>query len=289
MASVAELNEPNHTNQWCLACGDFGILLSIKNAIAELGINPKDVVIASGIGCSGKLPHYIKTYGFEGLHGRALPAASGIKLANDDLTVIAVGGDGDGYGIGMGHFIHSLRRNINMTYMVHDNQVYGLTTGQASPTTTKGTPSKSTPNGVIEQPINPMTLALTAGGSFVARSFAGDLKHMTETIKKAVDHKGFSFIDCLQPCVTYNKVNTYQYFQQRCYKLDSTNHDPANFKQAWEKAVEWNGDETKIPIGVLYQQQRSTYEDELPQIKDVPAAKQPIDNIDIESVLAEFA
>lgn len=288
MVSVAELNEPGHVVQWCLACGDFGILLAVKNAISELGINPKDVVVASGVGCGSKLPHYIKTYGFEGLHGRALPPATGIKLANTALTVLAVGGDGDGYGIGIGHFIHTLRRNIDMTYIVENNQVYGLTTGQTSPTTAKGTATKSTPFGAIEVPINPLALALSAGGTFVARTFAGDLKHFTETIKKAIAHKGFAFIDCLQPCVTYNKVNTYQYYQQRCYKLEGTGHDVTNFDAAMQKAQEWTGQDVKIPIGVFYQVQHPTYEDELPQVK-VPLVKQPIDNIDIEPLMNEFA
>ncbi|NUN11432.1 2-oxoacid ferredoxin oxidoreductase [Candidatus Micrarchaeota archaeon] len=281
------MNEATHTNQWCPGCGDFGILLAIKNAIVTLGYNPKDVVVASGIGCSGKLPHYIKTYGFEGLHGRALPAASGIKLANNDLHVIAVGGDGDGYGIGMGHFVHSLRRNIDMTYLVHNNQVYGLTTGQTSPTSVKGYSSKSTPHGVIEEPINPIALAMNAGGTFVARSFSGDLKHLTEMLVQADKHRGFAFIDCLQPCITFNKINTYQYFQKRCYKLGE-DYDPTNFNSAMEKAWEWERTGDKIPIGVIYKKEHSTYEDELPSLKEKPLVKHDISNVNIDSIIKEY-
>ncbi len=269
-------------------CGDFPILLSIKTAISELGLDPKDVVVVSGIGCSGKLPHYVKTYGFEGLHGRALPPANAIKLANRNLIVIVVGGDGDGYGIGMGHFIHSMRRNLDIVYLVHNNQVYGLTTGQASPTTFKGTESKSTPFGVIEPPVNPLTTALSSHCTFIARGFAGDVKHLTELIKEGIKHKGFAFIDCMQPCVTYNKINTYKYFQDRCYKLSKDNHDPSNFQAAQEKATQWER-EDKIPIGIVYQTQRQTYEDELPQIAEKPLVKQDISNVDIEPLMDEFS
>lgn len=286
MVSITELNEPTHKIQWCNnGCGDFGILAAVKSAISQLGIEPKDVVVASGIGCSGKLPHYVKVYGFEGLHGRALPPATGIKLANHKLTVYAVGGDGDGYGIGMGHFIHSMRRNIDITYIVHNNQIYGLTTGQTSPTSEKGFKTKSTPSGVIEIPVNPMTLAIASGCTFVARTFAGDLKHMTQMMVEGTKHHGFALIDVLQPCVTYNKLNTYEYFQKRCYKLDEAGHDPTNYHAAITKALEWG---EKIPIGVFWKEERSTYEDELPQIHEVPACKQPIDNVDITSILEQY-
>ncbi|MDD5340398.1 MAG: thiamine pyrophosphate-dependent enzyme, partial [Candidatus ainarchaeum sp.] len=189
-------------SQWCPGCGNFAIVAAIKGALHELDIPTHQTVISSGIGCSSKLPHYVDTYGFEGLHGRTLPVASGIKLANHKLNVIAVGGDGDGYGIGAGHFIHIMRRNYDLVYMVHDNQIYGLTTGQASPTSQLGMKTKTTPYGVVEMPFNPVATAIGGGATFVARVFAGDMAHMKETIKQAIAHKGFALIDVFQPCVT---------------------------------------------------------------------------------------
>lgn len=264
-------------------CGDFGILLALKNALVELGRDPKDVVVVSGIGCSGKLPHYIKTYGFEGLHGRALPVASGVKLANHGLTVVTVGGDGDGYGIGMGHFIHSLRRNIDITYIVHNNQIYGLTTGQYSPTSHKGTISSSSPYGSLEEPVNPLTLALSSGCGFVSRGFAGDIKHLTQLIVSAIKYRGFSLVDVLQPCVTFNKLNTFAWFMQRVKKLEQENHNPADFSAALNQALQW-GD--RIPIGVFYNVPRPLYEDGLPQLAS-PLVKQPL-TVDYEKLLNPF-
>lgn len=285
MATVAELNEPDHTIQWCPGCGDFGIVVSVRAAISNLGLEPEKVCIVSGVGCSGKLPHYVKTYGFEGLHGRALPPATAIKLANHELTVIAVGGDGDGYGIGLGHFMHTLRRNVDISYIVHNNGVYGLTTGQTSPTSVKGYQSKSTPHGVLEEPINPLALAIAGGATFVARGYSGDMKHLTWLIEESVKHRGFALIDVLQPCVTYNKTQTYAFYQQRCYKLTPENHNKADFKAAFEKANEW-GD--KIPIGIFYQVSKPTHEEGLPQIKDKPLVKQDISNVDISAILDEY-
>lgn len=284
MSTVMQFNNANKV-QWCPGCGDFAILLALKNAIADMGLENHQVCVASGIGCSGKLPHYIKTYGFESLHGRALPPATAIKLANHEMTVFAVGGDGDGYGIGMGHFIHTCRRNLDMTYIVHDNQIYGLTTGQTSPTSEKGMKTKSTPHGVIEVPVDPLSLAISAGATFVARGFSGDMKHLVSLIKQGAQHKGFALIDVFQPCVTFNKINTFKFFQERVYKLEDEGHDPSNKLKALEKSMEW-GD--KIPIGVFYKEERPTYEDELPQIAKVPLVKQPLDNISIEKLMDEF-
>ncbi len=288
MTSVQQLNEPAHSCQWCPGCGDLSALLSIKQAIAELGLEPNKVVVTSGVGCSSKLPHYIKTYGFEGLHGRSLPPATGIKFSNHDLKVISVGGDGDGYGIGVGHFIHSMRRNFDITYIVSNNQLYALTTGQASPTTAKGVVTKSTPHGTIESALNPLALALASNCTFVARGFAGDARHLTDLLKSAITHKGFSFIDCLQPCISFNKVNTYQYFQQRCYKLTAENHDKASFTAAMEKAFEWE-EADKIPIGIFYQKDAPTYEDEIYAIKNTPLYKHDVSNVGIQGLLDEFA
>ncbi|MBI4050930.1 MAG: 2-oxoacid ferredoxin oxidoreductase, partial [Elusimicrobia bacterium] len=192
---------------WCPSCGDYGVLSGLQKACSMLGLQPKDILLVSGIGCSSNLPGFFKSYGVHSLHGRSLPLATGAKLANPELTVIITGGDGDGYGIGLGHFIHTVRRNLDVTYIVMNNQIYGLTTGQASPTTEKGTKTKSTPEGDIENPINPMALALVSGATFVSRTFSGEPNHMADVMAKAIQHKGFSLVDCFSPCVTYNKIN----------------------------------------------------------------------------------
>jgi 2-oxoglutarate ferredoxin oxidoreductase subunit beta len=274
--------------QWCPGCGDFAINMAIKNALVEIGAEPHNTVIVSGVGCSGKMPHYVRSYGFESLHGRSLPPASGIKLANHELNVISVGGDGDGYGIGMGHFIHIMRRNYDLTYIVHDNQVYGLTTGQAAPTTQKGMRTKSTPYGNLEDPVHPLPIALTMGATYVARGFAGDLKHLSALIAGGIKHKGFALIDVLQPCVTFNKLNTYQYWQQRCYKLEDKGHDASDHAKAMEKANEdWTSNYEKIPIGLFYKENKPTYESELPQLK-TPLLKHGIKPVGLEAAMDEF-
>ncbi|MCX8194834.1 MAG: 2-oxoacid:ferredoxin oxidoreductase subunit beta [Candidatus Micrarchaeota archaeon] len=283
MVTVSELNVP-HMPQWCPGCGDFGILISLKGAIAKLGLNPHEVVVVSGIGCSGKLPHYIKTYGYEGIHGRALPAATGIHLANHKLTTIVVGGDGDGYGIGMGHFIHTMRRNFDMTYIVHDNEIYGLTTGQTSPTTKKGVKTKSTPFGSIDTEVNPPLLALAAGATFVARGFSGDIPHLTELIAKGIAHRGIAFIDVFQPCVTYRKDLPYELYQKKIYKLEAEGHNPSDWEAALKKARETD----RWPIGVFYQEQKPIYTDEIPFISESPLAKHDISKIDISKFVEEF-
>lgn len=274
--------------QWCSGCGDFAINLAIKNALAQSGVEPHNAVLVSGIGCSGKMPHYVHAYGFESLHGRVIPPASGIRLANQELTVIGVGGDGDGYGIGMGHFIHVMRRNYDMTYIVHDNQVYGLTAGQTAPTTQKGMKTKSTPYGNLEEPVHPIPLALTMGATYVARGFAGELAHLTSIIVGGIKHKGFALIDVLQPCVTFNKLNTYEYWKQRCYKLEESGHDSSNHEKALEKANEdWKTNYEKIPIGLFYKEEKPTYESELPQLK-TPLVKHDIKPVGLEEAMDEF-
>lgn len=242
---------------WCPGCGNFAQLSAISMVLANMGIEPKDAVIASGIGCSSNLPEFINTYGFHGLHGRLIPVASAIKWANPKLTVIGYGGDGDGFFEGTQHFYHAAKRNIDITYIVSDNQVFGLTTGQASPTAAMGMKTKSTPNGNIEKPLNPLDFALAAGATFVARAFSGDAKHLQEMIKLGIQHKGFSFIDVFSPCVTYNKNNSYDYFRQRVYKLE--NNDKTDLLGAYKLAQEL-GD--KIPIGVLYEKEEKTYEED---------------------------
>src|SRR5213596_3901082 len=200
---------------WCPGCGDFGVLAAVQKALVELQIPNHQVVTISGIGCSSNFPGYINTYGMHTLHGRALAVATGVKLANHDLTVVVTGGDGDGFGIGGNHFVHTMRRNVDQLYIVMDNQIYGLTTGQCSPTSVKGMKTKSTPYGSVENPINPIPMAIVGGATYVARGFSGDQKHMVEILKGAIQHKGFALVDVFSPCVTYNKDNTYQWFNPR--------------------------------------------------------------------------
>lgn len=231
------------------------------------------------------MPHWVNTYGFHGIHGRPLPIATGARLANNNLTVIAVGGDGDGYGIGIGHFIHAMRRNLNITYIVTNNQVYGLTTGQTSPTSDKGFATKSTPTGVIEMPINPIALAIASEATYISRGFSKEMKHLTKLIVDGVRHEGFALIDVLQPCVTFNRKNTYEWFSERVYKLEETDHDVTNKQTAFLKSLEWND---RIPIGLFYRETRPTYEDELPQIAETPLVKQRIEEINITALMDEF-
>ena len=236
---------------WCPGCGDFGVLAAVQKALIELQIPNHMVATVSGIGCSSNFPGFINTYGMHTLHGRSLPVATGLKLGNHDLTVLVTGGDGDGFGIGCGHFVHAMRRNINLTYLVLDNQVYGLTTGQTSPTSRIGMKTKSNPYGNGDTPVNPITLALSAGATFVGRGFSGDQKHLTELIKQAIQHKGFSFLDIFSPCVTYNHDNTFQWFRPRVKKLeDNPAYDPSDWMMAVEKSLLW-GDE--IPIGKFFE------------------------------------
>ncbi len=267
-------------SDWCPGCGDFGILAAIQQALQRLQVPPHRVAVCSGIGCSGKTPHYIRAYGFHTLHGRVLPFATGLKLANHDLTVIAVGGDGDGYGIGAGYFINAGRRNVDLTYIVFNNEVYGLTKGQAAPTLAQGAKTKSMPEENVQQAINPIALAVGAGYTFVARGFALDVKHLGDLIARAITHRGSAFIDVLQTCPTYNDIHTKEWFlgldrpgrQSRLYRLEETGFDPVvknpddpeevRVKQlaAIAKSYEW-GD--RIPIGVFYQVSLPTLEDRL--------------------------
>lgn len=268
---------------WCPGCGDFGILVALKQALFELKLDPENTMIVSGIGCGSQAPHLIKVYGFHSLHGRALPVATGMKLANHKMNVIVIGGDGDGYGIGMAHLVHLSRRNVNLTYIVQNNQVYGLTKGQTSPTSDHGFKTKSTPEGVIEMAARPLGIALASGATFLARGYAGDIMHLKKMIMAGIQHRGFSLIDTLQPCVTFNKVNTYQWYQERISKLENdASYDPTNRLAAFQKAEEW-GD--KINIGVYYTEERSTYEDELPMIAEQTLTEQSIDNIDISDAM----
>jgi 2-oxoglutarate ferredoxin oxidoreductase subunit beta len=273
---------------WCPGCGDFGVLKAVKTAAARAGVRTKDLVVVSGIGCSSNLPGYLHAYGVHSLHGRAVAVASGIKLANTDLKVVITGGDGDGYGIGIGHFIHAMRRNLDLTYVVMNNQIYGLTTGQASPTTMKEHRTKSTPRGNVELPINPIALALVSGATYVARGFSGEPGHMAGLIAGGIQHKGFALIDVFSPCVTYNHLNTYPWFKERVYRLeDRPAHDPTQAPAALEKSFEW-GD--RIPLGLFYRDEQPTYEDSEPALKQGPLVKQKleVDGSLFQSLIEEF-
>ncbi|MCX8201184.1 MAG: thiamine pyrophosphate-dependent enzyme [Candidatus Caldarchaeum sp.] len=315
--SVVSYRTPVH-NDWCPGCGDFGILSSIQMALADLQIPPHQVAVFSGIGCSGKTPHYINAFGIHTLHGRVLPFALGAKLANPSLTVLAVGGDGDGLGIGAGHFVNTGRRNVDITYIVFDNGVYGLTKGQASPTLPRGMKTKSLPKPNVNDAINPIAIAVAAGYTFIARGYAYDTRHLKELIKMGIQHEGSAFIDVLQPCPTYNDIMTKEWFGgedrivegkplPRIYKLEETGYDgivksadpeEVNAKkiQAIAKSFEW-GD--KIPVGVFYRNPFvPSYEQRISEnIKDYrqnPPATQKISTPDgrplasIESILNEF-
>ena len=251
---------------WCAGCGDFGVLNSLQRACAELGLRPHQILTVSGIGCSSNMPGYVNAYGMHTLHGRSLAVATGAKMANHELTVIATGGDGDGYGIGGNHFTHTARRNVDLTYIVMNNQIYGLTTGQVSPTSTVGMKTKSTPFGSVEYPINPLTSAIMNGATFVARGFSGDIKQLTDLMKKAITHRGFALLDIFSPCVTFNLDNTNAFFKERVKKLEDEGHDTSDWKAACEKAMVW-GDE--IYTGLFFQRDdRATLNDLEPVLKE---------------------
>jgi len=234
---------------WCPGCGDFGVLAALQKALVELQIPTHNIVTISGIGCSSNLPGYINTYGMHTLHGRALAVATGAQLANHKLKVVVTGGDGDGFGIGGNHFLHVMRRNVDLTYLVMDNQIYGLTTGQLSPTSRRGMKTKTTPEGSIEDPVNPIPMAIACGATYVARGYSWNQKHLVGLVKGAIEHRGFAFVDVFSPCVTYNKDNTHEFFKQRTKKLEDLGHDPTDFHAALDRAREWD---EEIPIGLFY-------------------------------------
>lgn len=266
----------SETITWCPGCPNYGILAAVKQALANL-VNDKkivlsNVVIVSGVGCHDKMFDYVNVSGFHALHGRVLPTLLGIKLANPELTVIGFEGDGATYAEGISHFVHAFRYNADATFIVHDNQVFSLTTGQATPTSEKEFKSPTTPFGVKEVPLNPLALALVSGATFVARGFALDVPHLTKLIEEGVEHKGFAFIDVLQPCIVYH--DTRDYFKKHVYKLEEQlgKHDASNYVQALRKAMEWDYclDETaRVPIGVFYKVRKPTFEEQWPQLKQL--------------------
>jgi 2-oxoglutarate ferredoxin oxidoreductase subunit beta len=273
---------------WCPGCGDFSVQAAIQRAAANVGIEPDDLAVVSGIGCSGRISGYINSYGLHGVHGRALPIAQGVKMANRDLTVIASGGDGDGFAIGMGHTVHAIRRNIDITYIVMDNQIYGLTKGQTSPRSEMGFKTKSTPGGSIESALNVMEMALTAGATFVAQSFSSDLKELTSLIEQGINHKGFSLINVFSPCVTFNKVNTYDWFKQNITKLaDVEEYDPNNRMKAMQTLMEHNG----LVTGLIYQNtEQPSYQQLIDKYDEKPLAHQDLnlEEAKFNELMAEF-
>ena len=238
---------------WCPGCGDFGTMNGMMKSLAETGNSPDETFIVAGIGCSGKIGTYMRSYAIHGVHGRALPVGAGVKLANPDIEVMVAGGDGDGYSIGAGHFVHAVRRNIDMTYVVMDNRIYGLTKGQASPTSREDFETSTTPEGPQQPPVNPLALAFAASGTFIAQSFSTDAQRHAEIVKQAVEHDGFGFVNVFSPCVTFNDVDTYDYFRDSIVDLADTDHDPTNYEDARSRILD-PGTEYQ---GVLYRDEES--------------------------------
>jgi len=260
--------ETGAKNTWCPGCGNFAILAAVKSVIRELveeGVKPENIVIASGIGCHAKIVDYINVNSFYSIHGRVPPTLTGMKLANPELVVMGFAGDGDAYGEGVSHLVFAAKRNSDITMVIHNNRIYGLTTGQFSPTTPKGEKTKSTPYGNPEYPLNPIKLMLGAGATFVARTTCFELQHMKEMIKEGVKHKGFALIDVVEPCISF--FNASEYIRNNTYKME---HDPSDLTKAWEKAGEWNyTTEGKIPIGIFYKVEKPTYEELVLQGKNL--------------------
>jgi 2-oxoglutarate/2-oxoacid ferredoxin oxidoreductase subunit beta len=303
---------------WCPGCGDFGIVNAIQQAMADLQLDPANTMMYSGVGCSSKTPHFIKTYAVHTLHGRSLPFSQGSKIANDDLNVVVAGGDGDGYGIGAGHFLNAGRRNVNMTYIVYNNEVYGLTKGQASPTLKLGMQPKSLAQPNPNDGINPLAIAIAAGYTFVARSYAFDAKHLRETLKRAMLHKGLAIVDVLQPCPTYNNLHTKDWFAEeveiegakypRTYDIEANGYtgivsDPNSVTEVLEKKnnaiLRTMQPDDRVPLGVFYQWETETYiqrvQKSIPMLKEYTSAKIPIvaaDNVtpltDLKEAYAAF-
>lgn len=264
---------------WCKGCGNFGILAALEKTFAGLGLSPNQILAVYGIGCHGHMANYLRVYNFEAIHGRTLPVAIGAKIANKKLKVIAIAGDGDQLGEGGNHLIHAARKNPDITCLIHNNQIYSLTVGQASPTSEKGIKTKTTPHGVVDPQLNPLALGIASGASFVARSFSNDIPHLVSILTQAINHQGFALVDILQPCISLNYTNTFAWYRDRIYKLEETGYLPDNKNLAFQKAQEW-GD--KIPIGVFYQEKRLTLENQFSDLID-----QPLET-SIKDLLKEF-
>ncbi|NLE76907.1 MAG: 2-oxoacid ferredoxin oxidoreductase [Chloroflexi bacterium] len=263
----------SHRPTWCPGCGNFGIWNALKMALADLDLAPHQVMLVGGIGCGSKLPDYTHANGFMSIHGRPVPVATGMKLANHGMKVICTHGDGDGLGQGLGHLLHAARRNIGLVDIIQDNRIYGLTKGQYSPTTERGRVTKTSPEGTLETPVNPLMQALTAGATFVARSWSGDVKHLSSIIARAVQHRGYALIDVLQPCVTFNRAFDYDFYRPRVFQVEGEpGYSATDRDVAWKQAQEWG---ERIPIGVFYQvEDQPAYEAQVAALEEGPLAGQ---------------
>ena len=274
----------HYETAWCPGCGNHAILEAVKKALAAGRRKPRKVLFVSGIGQAAKAPHYLNANVFNGLHGRSLPVATGAKLANPKLTVIVESGDGCSYGEGGNHFLAAIRRNIDVTLLVHNNQVYGLTKGQASPTSSEGFVTKAHPQGVPSAPFNPVAVAVAMSAGFVARGFSGEIDHLSELIQQGISHRGFAMIDVLQPCISFNTVNTFAWYKKRCYAL-SSNHDPTDWEAAMKVAYEW-GD--KIPIGAIYRNNRLPFEAHFPILDEGPLVWRDVNRSMLKKIMEEY-
>jgi 2-oxoglutarate ferredoxin oxidoreductase subunit beta len=284
MTKMTDLQTPFFPN-WCSGCGNLNIWGTFKNAAVKEGWDNTNTAIVAGIGCHGHMMNFVKITSFEGLHGRALPVATGIKMVNNRLNVFVFTGDGDCFGEGGNHFIHACRRNHNLTVLIHDNSLYALTTGQTSPLSAHGFKTKSTPEGNLDEPFNPLALAIASGATFVARAYSGDMPKLEELIIEANRHKGLSVIDILQPCITFNKVCTHEFYQKNIYYLEK-DYDTSNKQNALERSVEFG--EGKIPLGVFYKSDRPSYEEQITQIKDKPLIEIPINRSDVTELFKKY-
>lgn len=283
MVSIKDYGE--YETAWCPGCGNFNLLEALKDALVKQELEPHQILFVSGIGQAAKTPHYLNANLFNGLHGRALPAATGAKLANPDLTVIAESGDGCMYGEGGNHFLAAIRRNINITVLVHNNQVYGLTKGQASPTSDRGFITKAQPDGTVSQAFNPIATAVALHAGFVARSFVGMKEHLAGMIAEAMNHKGFSLVDILQPCVSFNRVNTFKWYKERCKELPD-DYDPRDWNSAMEKSQVW---EEEIPVGVIYRTDRPSFEENFPVLKNGTLVRREVDRSRLSEIMDTYA
>lgn len=270
---------------WCPGCGNFSIAHSLMKALDRTGLEPHQVLLVSGIGQAAKLPQYFNCNYFNGLHGRALPVATAAKVCNHEMAVIVTTGDGDCYGEGGNHFVHTIRRNPDLNLFVHNNQIYGLTKGQASPTSDLGVRTKLQNHGVYNEPLNPLAMAIALDVSFAARAFAGDIEQLADLMFRAISHRGFAIVDILQPCVSFNKVNTYEWYKERVYHLDKTDYDYTDRNAAFQKALEWG---EQIPTGVIFSQERPVFEENFSALSEGPLVKQKRSSIDISGLMNEF-
>ena len=282
MVSIKDY-ESSYKNHWCPGCGNFGILEAMKAALVSLKISPEQLLIISGIGQAAKTPHFLKCNMFHALHGRALPLATGAKMANHNLQILVNSGDGDCYGEGGNHFMHAIRRNVDLTLLVHNNKTYGLTKGQASPTSDFGMVTPLQLHGVISESFNPLAVALSLGAGFVARGFSGNMEHLSGLIQEGISHKGFSLIDILQPCVSFNRINTYDWYKKRVYDLSEENYVPNNFEKAMNFARQWDD---KIPIGIIYKEEKPTFTDRIEVLNQGPLISQKYDSRRLHALMS---